>query len=157
MGCHIWFERPITDEEFALMKDYAVKNAEEYLPQNVDFDTGIDEKFVDAIRRSVETGEPQPELDNCTWWELGYGITNPALGEDFTVFNRKGSLFVECEEFHNTARVSIGIYTYPKKIIHNKRELRKYLGKKYFNITPQEHERLSEFWKKYPKGIMSWA
>lgn len=152
MGCHIWFERPITDEEFNLMKDYAVKNAEEYL------DSGcVNESFVNAIKRSVETGEPQKELYNSTWWQLGYGVNNPALGEDFTVFERAGTLFVDCKEFHNIARESIGIYTYPHKIIHNKRELRRYLGKKYFNITPEEHTKLDEFWNKYPNGIMAWG
>lgn len=158
MGCHIWFERPITDKEFALMKEYAVIAAESYLPKDgEDFECDFNETHVEAIKRSVETGEPQPELYNCTWWQLGYGETNPALGEDFTVFNKNGTLYVDVGEFHNTARESIGIYTYPRKIIHNKRELRRYLGKKYFNITPREHERLSEFWKKYPNGIMSWG
>lgn len=157
MGCHIWFERPITDEEFDLMKAYAVKNAEEYLPkEDEDFECDFNESHVDAIRRSVETGEPQPELYNCTWWQLGYGASNPALGEDFTVFNRNGTLYVEAE-YHDIARDSIGIYTYPRKIIHNKRELRKYIGKRYFNITQEEHEKLDEFWKKYPNGIMAWG
>ena len=52
---------------------------------------------------------------------------------------------------------SIGIYTYPHKFIHNKRELRRYIGKKYFNITEHEHWVLDFFWKKYPGGIMLWG
>lgn len=156
MGCHIWFERPITDKELALMRDYAIKEAEGYLPEVFDFGCAVDQTYVDAIRRSVETGEPQVELYNCTWWQLGYGTSNPALGEDFTVFNRNGTLYVEAE-YHDIARESIGIYTYPRKIIHNKRELRKYIGKRYFNITQEEHEKLDEFWKKYPDGIMAWG
>ena len=156
MGCHIWFQRPITDEEFALMKEYAVQNAEMYLRKDGE-PYGLDQSFIDAIKRSVETGEPQPELYNCTWWQLGYGEQNPALGERFYVQERKGTLFVDCNEFHDVARDSIGIYTYPKKIIHNKRELRRYIGKRYFNITDSEYLELSEFWNKYPTGIMRWG
>lgn len=155
MGCYTWFGRPITNEEFSLMRDYAVKSAEEILSWGEDY--GMDKSLVNAVRRSVETGEPQTRLYNRTWWQLGYGATNPALGKDFSVFNKEGKLFVRCDEFDMTARASIGIYTYPHKVIHNKRELRRYIGKRYFNITPSEHLKLSEFWKKYPSGIMYWG
>lgn len=163
MGCHAWFKRPITDDEFNLMKAYAVYSAEKMEHELVEYYANeglvynIDQAFIDAVARSVETGEPQTELYNSTWYQLGYGSDNPELGEDFSVSYKNGTLYVDCPEYHNTARVSIGIYTYPRKNIHNKHELRRYIRKRYFNITSEEHAKLDEFWKKYPDGIMEWG
>ena len=163
MGCHVWFTRPITDDEFNLMKAYAVYDVEKREHGLVKYcsEQGltytVNQAFINAVARSVETGEPQAELYNSTWWQLGYGSNNPALGEDFDVEVWNGTLYVFCSEYHNTTRISTGIYTYPRKIIHNKHELRRYIRKRYFNITSEEHAKLDEFWKKYPDGIMRWG
>lgn len=158
MGCHIWFARPLTDREFNLMKDYAVKDISRYVNKQADY--GVSEAYVNLVKRSVETGEKC--IYGHAWYEYCYGSTNPELGYEFfdfqpIVHDRNGKLYICVPDFHNVCRESIGIYTYPHKFIHNKRELRRYIGKKYFNITEHEHWVLDFFWKKYPGGIMLWG
>ena len=154
MGCHIWFAGPLTDSEFQLMKDYAAIEAEQYADEGL-----ISKAFARNVAKSVETNKPC--VDGFRWYDYHYGWSNPKLPEEFRhspIISDRGKLYICADhEFHNIARVSIGIYTYPHKIIHNKKELRRYIGKRYFNITEEEHDKLTEFWMKYPGGIMQWG
>jgi len=158
MGCYTWFARPVTDREFQLMRDYAIIQAEELLG-NSEFNRKhgfYNPSMLDEIRRSVRTDLP------CIggryhWYELGWGNGNPELDADFIPIYRQGELYADCAEFNGTCYSSLRVYRYPNKIIHNKRELRRYVRKQYFNITEEDHEKLSRFWKTYPGGIMYWA
>lgn len=160
MGCHTWFARPMTNDEFELMKEYCVQEAEELYgdtSENRQYEDGVQLHLRDMIVKSFENNIPC--IDGMYWYQLGWGSGNPKLSENFSykVSWKEGKLYVDCDEFHETARVALGIYTYPHKIIHNKRELRRYTGKRYFNLTEQDHKMLSEFWTKYPDGIMFWG
>ena len=75
MGCHTWFWRPLTDQEFIWMKEYAVTSAEGC------FRDETDRYLIDSIRKSVETGEAC--FYGMTWYEAGYGAYNPKFIEDF--------------------------------------------------------------------------
>lgn len=157
MGCHVWFYRPIKDEEFELMKEYCIKDAEDFwgdTEKNREFNC-VDLSQRDLIVKSFR--ENIPCIDGFYWYQLNYGCHNPKLGEGFYTYFVEGKLFVECMEFWDLGRCEFGIKTYPKKVIHNKRELRKYVGKKYFNLTNEQNKKLSEFWSKYPGGIMCWG
>lgn len=159
MGCHTWFARPITKNEFELMREYCAQEAEQWLsdtPINREFDT-VNLHLMDMIIRSVK--ENIPCIDGKYWYQFGWGSGNPKLPNDFTykISWKNGKLYVDCDEFHNIGRVALGIYTYPHKIIHNKKELRRYTRKRYFNLTEQDHKLLSEFWATYPDGIMYWG
>lgn len=156
MGCHVWFSRPITDHEFNLMKEYALTEVREYMNEGI---LVASEAYFNSVKRSIETGEKC--IDGCYWYDYHYGITNPELPEKFRTnivdVTNDEKLYIEVDEFHDIARESMGIYTYPGKVIHNKKELRMYLGKRYFNITDEEHQQLNQFWKKYPGGILHWG
>lgn len=155
MGCHVWFSRKLTDEEFNLMKEYALTEVRAYMNEGI----AISEAHFNSVKRSIETGEKC--VDGSYWYDYHYGITNPKLPDEFRnniidVTNDE-KLYIGVDDFHNVARVSMGVYTYPGKVIHNKKELRRYLGKRYFNITDEEHQQLTQFWRKYPGGILHWG
>lgn len=155
MGCHIWFARPITDHEYNLMKHYALADLKDLIES---CDCSFSDAYINNVRKSIITGEKC--IDGFAWYQYHFGIFNPELPNEFrsqTVIDIDGKLYLTVEGFHDLARESIGIYTYPKKVIHNKRELRRYIGKRYFNITEEEHKLLNLFWKKYPGGILSWG
>lgn len=153
MGCHVWFARPVIDSEFQLMKEYAVIEAKQYADEGM-----FSETFANNIAKSVETGERC--VYGFRWFDYSFGMSNPKLPIDFSnnIIIRDGDkLYITVDGFHDICRESIGIYTYPHKIIHNKKELRGYIGKRYFNITEEEHELLDQFWRKYPGGIIQWG
>lgn len=97
MGCHTYFSRPITEEEFQKMKEYA-----------------------------------PTEIYNLAG--------DPKL-----------KLFVEVDEYYDLFRIG----HYPRKIIRNRKELRKYLRKRYFQLTDEQLEKISEFFKRYPGGVIT--
>lgn len=99
MGCHTYFSRPITEEEFQKMKEYA-----------------------------------PTEIYNLAG--------DPKL-----------KLFVEVDEYYDLFRIG----HYPRKIIINRKELRKYLRKRYFQLTDEQLEKISEFFKRYPGGVITFG
>lgn len=157
MGCHTWFARPVTPKEFSLMQEYCMQEAENFFGDNPENRKAgyVDLYRFNLIKKSFR--ENIPCIEGAYWYQLGWGAGNPELPDRFYVSWMDGRLFVDCSEFHETARVSLGIYTYPHRIIHNKKELRRYTGRRYFNLTEEDHQKLSEFWTKYPDGIMYWA
>lgn len=85
MGCHTWFSRPITEEEFQWMKEWAVNDVieccgdTEYNRRNCKSDINL--YIVEAVKKSIKTG------DRCCyghmWYELGYGRGNPKFIERY--------------------------------------------------------------------------
>ena len=67
----------------------------------------------------------------------------------------KGKLYFDLadEYFHDIFRVE----HYPEWIIRNKRQLRRKMKKRYFELTERQHELLNEFWKRYPDGIITFG
>lgn len=185
MGCHTWFWRPLTDQEFIWMKEYAVTSAEGC------FRDETDRYLIDSIRKSVETGEAC--FYGMTWYEAGYGAYNPKFIEDFgsepyvryiknrdktgrdalyvnvafyhefinTKFHMTSEEFYEAKPwedenypwFHDCFRV----HNYPSKVIHNKKELRRFLRKDYFKLTEEQRRRVSKFFELYPGGIITFG
>ena len=157
MGCHTWFSRPITAEEYSWMKEYAVKEAEEIAPDV----PGLENHLVDMVKKSIETDEKC--IFGYRWDEMGYGSGNPKLIEKFWTPNSMvhGKIYVDCccpndnddLKFHDVFRVK----NYPKKVIHNRRELRRYLGKRYFKLEEWQKERVSKFFKAFPGGVITFG
>lgn len=91
------------------------------------------------------------------WWQLGYGSSNPDLlnGENNYVHEIKGDtrLFIDVKEFRDTFRVK----NYPSKVISNRRELRRWMRKKYFELKDWQLEKISEFFIKYPDGVITFG
>lgn len=93
-----------------------------------------------------------PCIGNYQWWHLCYGTGNPDLdGIDIREIN--WSLFVDVEEYYDLFRVK----GYPEKVIRNRKELRKYLRKRYFQLTDEQLEKISEFFKRYPGGVITFG
>ena len=154
MGCHTWFSRPVTQEEFKLIKEYApteIYNLCGDSKENID--TGIYDKYLyDTLMKSYN--ENIPCVYGLYWWQLGYGASTPELldGENNYVHMISGTdgLYIDVKEYHDTFRVK----NYPKKIIHSRKELRRWMGKKYFELEECQFEKVSEFFKKYPNGVI---
>lgn len=140
MGCHTWFYRPIKEEEFVKMKEYAP--IEIY---NLCYE---DKLLYDSLMKSYNNNIP------CAyghyWWEFGYGS---GFKNDFNVTIIKGNIFVEVKEFHDVFRVK----NYPRKVVKSRHELRKFMGKNYFKLTDNQLKLISNFFKKYKNGVITFG
>lgn len=79
MGCHTWFSRELTREEFELVREYAPA---EIMNLTGDTDNNIengmyDKDLYDRLMKSYHTNVPC--VYGFYWWELGYGAGNPKL------------------------------------------------------------------------------
>lgn len=182
MGCHTWFSRPLKDEEFQLMKDWAPNDI---LRLTKDEEYGLDDKWLyNLLMKSYN--ENIPCVFGKYWYELGYGCYNPKFidihGSEISIHTIECKLFVDmsfnwdiCENkygvaltkfkfaskdeelnfpyFHDVFRIG----RYPRKVIHNRRELRRYLGKRYFELTEFQLQRVSKFFEMYPGGVITFG
>lgn len=155
MGCHTWFMRPIKEEEFQLMKEYApteIFNLTGKTDENIE--KGLyDESLYRMLMKSYK--ENIPCVYKKYWWQLGYGSSNPKLLDDSGHFfceevrGHKG-LYVSVDEYWDTFRVR----NYPLKVIHSRRELRRWMRKKYFNLSSEQLERISQFYRENLGGVI---
>lgn len=149
MGCHTYFSRPITEEEFRKMKEYAPTEIYE-LTGNPNLNYMYDRELYNRLMKSYMLNEPC--VYSYYWWQLGYGCGNPELG-NINIIKVNGKLFVEVDEYYDLFRIG----HYPRKIIRNRKELRKYLRKRYFQLTDGQLEKISEFFKRYPGGVITFG
>lgn len=157
MGCHTWFSRPVTEEEFQLIKEYApieIYNLVGDSKENVE--NGLyDESLYNLLMKSYN--ENVPCVYGKYWWQLGYGSSNPQLldGEHNYIHEIRGykGLFVDVDKYHDTFRVK----NYPSKVIHSKRELRRWMRKRYFELEDLQLEKVSEFFRENPDGVITFG
>lgn len=152
MGCHTWFSRPLTENEFKLVKEYAPTEIELLVgPNSGIYDKHLYELLMKSYNENIAC------VYNKYWWQLGYGSSNPNLlrGEHNYIHEIKGhyGLYVDIEKYHDIFRVK----NYPTKVIHNRRELRKWMKKKYFELTDYQLEKISEFFREYPDGVITFG
>lgn len=158
MGCHTLFLRPVTKEEFELFKSHAIETAWEL---NGDTDINRECGAVD-IREYLKVKE---SVENWTdyWWKRGYGtwikrgeieyqeyvnVINGTLYLDLA--ESVTPIFTDIKRYYDIFRV----YTYPKKVIHNRHELRRWMRKKYFELETWQLEKISEFFQENPRGVI---
>lgn len=155
MGCHTWFSRPITEEEFDLMKEYAPIEIHQLVGDSKEnVESGMyDEYLYNLLMKSLK--ENIPCVYGKYWWQLGWGEGNPKLGDSSFVREIRGynNLFIDVREYHDSFRVK----NYPNKVITSRRKLRRWMGKKYFNLTTEQLEKISEFFRKYPGGVITFG
>ena len=86
-------------------------------------------------------------------WDGGEG--NPELGTDSFTHEIKGykNLFVDVPEYHDLFRAR----NYPHKVITSRRNLRRWMRKKYFKLTSEQLEKCTEFFKRYPGGVITFG
>lgn len=157
MGCHTWFSRPITETEFELMKEYApieIYKLNGDTPFNIKY--GIYDKHLYTLLMK-SYAEDLPCVYGKYWWQLGYGGSNPNLlnGEDNLFYEVKGDkrLFVDIREYADLFRV----YHYPSKVIHSRKELRRWMRKKYFELENWQLEEVSRFFRENPGGVITFG
>ena len=79
MGCHTWFSRPITAEEFELIKEYAPTEMYDLIGdsnENIKMGT-YDKTLYESLMKSYD--ENIPCVHGKYWWQLGWGSSNPKL------------------------------------------------------------------------------
>lgn len=148
MGCHTWFGKPLTREEREKLRLSAKSTIQWYFERN-----GIPKYLYDALMESIDN-------DTDLWLKCGW------IGYDDYVYAREGKFYIDLayrsgenclfkpkKYFHDNFRVK----NYPNWVIHNKRELRKKMRKKYFELTESQLEDISRFFKEYPNGIISFG
>ena len=147
MGCHTWFSRPITEAEFKLMREYAP--IEIYNLTLYDDSDSLYKLLMKSYNEDI------PCVYGKYWWQLGYGSENPELGEHNCIHEIRGhkGLFVDVNKYHDTFRLK----NYPSKVIHSRRELRRWMKKRYFELENWQLEKVSEFFKTYPDGVITFG
>lgn len=155
MGCHTWFSRPITNEEFNLMKEYAPLQIYELTGDSKEnIENGMyDKHLYNLLMKSLK--ENVPCVDGKFWWQLGWGEGNPELGTDSFTHEIQGykNLFIDVPEYHDLFRVR----NYPQKVITSRRNLRRFMRKKYFKLTNEQLEKCTEFFQRYPGGVITFG
>lgn len=157
MGCHTWFSRPVTKEEFELIKEYAPTEIYNLTGDSAEnLENGFYDPYLyNLLMKSYK--ENIPCVFGLYWWQLGYGSSNPNLlnGEENFIHMIRGEkwLFVDVKEYHDIFRVR----NYPSKVIHSRYELRKWMGRKYFELNNQQLEIISKFFRENPKGMISFG
>lgn len=90
-----------------------------------------------------------PCVDGKYWWQLGYGA-----GDDVYKEIKNGSgLYIDVIKYIDTFRVP----NYPRRIIRSRRDLRRFLRKRYFKLTDKQLERVSQFFREYPGGVITFG
>lgn len=90
------------------------------------------------------------------WWQLGYGAGNPQLLNGSAYIHEirgRSGLFVDIPEYEDIFRVK----HYPRKVITNRRNLRRWMRKDYFKLTKEQLDKVSEFFEKYPDGVITFG
>lgn len=147
MGCHTWFKRPLTENEFNKMKSCALEDIELFVGEG----SGIYDKVLyESLIRSYKENVPCI-AGKYYWWELGYGAFTAFKGESVSCHN--GRLYMIVSEYHDLFRV----YHYPRWEVHSRHELRKKMGKKYFNLSTEQLCRVSKFFKENKDGIITFG
>lgn len=152
MGCHTWFFRPMTDEEFANMKskayEHAVEIGNKYLEDGCLRDNYFS-YFLPNVQKSIKENIPCIE-GRFYWYEFGYGWRDDRLIECI-----EGKMYVEVDIYFDTARC---IYTYPQKVIYSYKQYKKYVGKKWYtDVCDYDKNNLREFFEKYPGGCIEFG
>lgn len=132
MGCHTWFYRPLPADEILKHREFVRKELEEMKIEE-EWDLSYRNYHYNRINTMVYD------------WILEYDY----YGEGVIYYKHNG-YYVDVDDFHDEFRIK----NYPKKILHNYRQTKRWLLKKGKALTEEESNRLKEFWGKYKGGII---
>ena len=161
MGCHTWFSRPVTEEELSVFKSHAIEDAYNLwgdTEENKEFNIVDMDRYI-KVKESVEN-------DTDYWWKEGYGtrIIDGEIEKDEYVYLRNGVLYLDLADNFNPIFMNLKRYhdifrvkNYPSKVIHNRRELRRWMKKRYFKLESWQLEKVSEFFRENPNGIITFG
>lgn len=161
MGCYTWFARPVTKEELEVFKNNAIADAWNLFgntEQNREFNC-VELIEYQRVKNSVENNTEY-------WWMNGFGtrIIDGSTKKSEYTYVRNGILYLDLshqcypifedlKRYHDVFRVK----NYPFKTIHSRKELRKWMGKKYFDLEEWRLDKVSEFFRENPGGIITFG
>jgi hypothetical protein len=144
VGCHTWFYRRTTARDI-ITSDY-VKELKEYLEEGEELPF-VSELFLYPDFNLFYSPHFRliPRKRNPKWrhrpWLISFNYLTHCL------------YYEQVHDFHDTFRIK----NYPDKKIHNFRQLRRFLGKRYYSLTQAQIDRVKEFWSKYPNGMIEFG
>ncbi len=156
MSYHTIFSRPLTKEEFEIMKvnaPFEMENIMQSIINNSlnESDVFWEKKVYELLMKSYI--QDIPCVYGYYWYQLGWG-SGDIYADIHNIRGYKANeLFIDVDEYFDTFTVN----TFHKHVIHNKKELRKYLKAKYFSLTPEQHNKIDKFFKEYPKGVITFV
>ena len=167
MGCHTWFGRPITNEELYILKDEANKallqeynnaSESEYLLNTDDYNRIKDAISKNDLKAICEIGTANYE--DFIWFAEGKPCLDLSYRwseedkEKYCIEDCLPELFhIDKNFYHDMFRVD----NYPDWVIHNKRQLRRKMKKRYFKLTQEELYNIGQFFKDYPGGVITFG
>lgn len=156
MGCHTWFYRPITKKEIDELIDNSYQSLfygfiTDPFYRNINF---TDESLINELSNNIN--DLKPYLDyayTCVIEKRDplYLIRDGYGGKD-GIYTKciKDKVYIEVSKYNDLFRIT----NYPEYVIHNKKQLRRKLRKRYFELDDNILCKLSEFWKENPGGII---
>ena len=160
MGCHTWFGRPLTQEEYESLKPLAIKNLDHWFyEENEKLSKEYPEMDVYMTKDEYEFLKSQIQNDDIRVI-ADYGQDNDYLYvingwiyvdlSDISSYPPETIRYPAIKYFHDNFRVK----NYPNWIIYNKRYLKRKMGKKWYELTKEQIADIDEFWKIYPGGVI---
>ena len=133
MGCHTWFYKRLTAKEIERAKTKAEVIVSECILSN---DLNCAKYIADSI-------------DNCDykWLLAGYGFDKGLVIQHHNIF------YLTVCNYHDIFRVK----NYPKKKLLSYKQLKKWMGRRWYELNAEQKDRLRMFWKKYPKGLIKFG
>lgn len=164
MGCHTWFYRPLSIDNITVLKQYALKSLNDIWEEDqliVDKDYiekyCLTKKEYDFLRNRIELNDIYVivEYAKLSINDSIYVIEEKLYLElSYTYFDKTlPTLYPIQKYFHDNFRID----NYPNWIIHNKRQLRRKLGKKWYKLTEEQISEINDFWKIYPGGVIDFG
>lgn len=156
MGCHTWFYRLATKQEVEKLINnsyqrlfYGFITDPFYRNRNNNEDSLKKELFnnIDVLKPYIDYGYTcvVEKKDPLYLIRERYSSEN-----DIYTKCIKDKVYIEVPEYNDLFRIP----NYPEYVIHNKKQLRMKLRKKYFELDDNVLSKLSEFWKENPGGII---
>lgn len=160
MGCHTWFYRPLKDDERELLRSTVDDAIKEFLsPIDNPGESYI--KYINKYKYVFDKAK-ESAIENTDFW-----LENHIYNSDDSIYKIEGKFYVELARpaevdkcllnndkyFHDIFRVR----NYPRWVIHNKRELRRKMKKKYFDLSQEQLDIISDFFKTYPGGVIDFG
>lgn len=165
MGCHTCFWAPFPEEKIADLEKLAYKSLEdrwkeekdEEFRKTVGEDTCLTKEDYEFLKNQIETHNfpvivdySMSEINDCLTvinGDIYYGLSLGCNEKD------KISFIPVHSYFHDIFRVD----NYPDWTIYSLKYLKKKLGKKWYDIPEEDKDRLREFWKIYPGGVINFG
>jgi len=141
------FARETTNIDRAKAKIYAKYHAHELHgdTKNNRLRNCVDEEKEEMLINSIVR-------DTNLWWDKGIGICEDNIcftGKE-KVIRHNGKLYITMPELELSTNINSGM----NRVFNSRKEIKKALGDKFLNLPRVLKNKFTEFWIKYPNGIV---